>query len=180
MSKKKTSRKSSKKSVQEILTNNLTQEQIEEIRRSWKDISEAEWEMVHRVPWEIKKSLDNQVVAQMAHEGKALHDFGRNLYGAEAARRYKDRVLSWIVGELDQYHDQIHSIVCTKSDYCNKRKQKKFEEEGYVIAIAVADALMTVVTGLPVPITLISVYIVKRGILDKWCKCSESLPAKQA
>lgn len=58
----------------------------------------------------------------------------------------------------------ITEAVCIK--YCEKRN-----DEGLQVAVTIADALVSLYVEWPLPISYISVFLVKKGLLDKWCKC---------
>jgi hypothetical protein len=74
--------------------------------------------------------------------------------GEAAAKRFVEINREWL---------------CDNYNYCNKRKE--LGGEGPALAISVADGLFMATTGIPFPITALSVFLVKRGILDRLCDC---------
>ncbi|MFY9622415.1 MAG: hypothetical protein WAM70_16540 [Pyrinomonadaceae bacterium] len=70
-----------------------------------------------------------------------------------------------------RYSDPIRQRLCIEWDYCEKRSA--FRGEGFQLTLAVADALLAFVTLIPIPVTSLSVYLVRRGVLDKICQCQE-------
>ena len=70
-----------------------------------------------------------------------------------------------------RYSDPIRQTLCIEWDYCEKRLA--FSGEGFQLTLAVADALLALVTLIPIPVTSLSVYLVRRGVLDKICRCQE-------
>lgn len=148
--------------------------QRRQIERYWND-NNLEDRLARSVPRDVRQELFREAIDQMAVEGKYLHaDPGvRNLYGTEAAARAKAMSLGWINQKLLEHRDLIHHAACVEFEYCEKRRRGDLEKEGYTLSLAVADALLTFATGFPLPVTLISVYLVKNHILDDWCDCPE-------
>ena len=70
----------------------------------------------------------------------------------------------------------IQEAVCFPLDYCARRRAGTFEREGLQLAIAVADALVTIATQIPLPVTSVSVYLVKTQLLDRMCECGSIPP----
>lgn len=140
------------------------------IQRLWASdqaLTSATWASL---PADVSNEFNREVVAAMAAEGKQLEIEGGNFYGGEAAQRVMEMVHGWIASELQRYADAIQRL-CKDLDYCAKRRAKVFEDEGWAVAIAVGDALLQIVTHVPIPMAVLSVYIIKRGILDTICKC---------
>jgi hypothetical protein len=71
--------------------------------------------------------------------------------------------------ELYRLRSFCVDTLCIRLKYCENKNM-----EGVSLASAVADGLISWGTGFPIPISLLSVYIIKRGILDRWCECVET------
>jgi len=150
----------------------LNQRERERVKRLWYNedaLGQALWASL---PADLSREFDAYVVETMAEEGKHVVPEGGNFYGGEAARRVMEMVHGWLSNEFDRYADALREI-CEQVDYCAKRRAKVFEAEGWAVAIAVGDALLQIVTHIPVPIAVLTVYAVKRGILDNICQCNE-------
>ena len=70
---------------------------------------------------------------------------------------------------LRNFADGLERSICDEMDYCEKKKI--LAKEGPVLAITVADALLSASIQIPLPITAVSVYLVKAGVLDRLCEC---------
>lgn len=94
-----------------------------------------------------------------------------SIYGGEYATEYlkllRQEIESLIISEIEL----LKFAICEKYRYCEKRKSGVFQNEDYSLAFGVADALMTHLTSFPLPIASVSAYLVKKGLLDGWCKC---------
>ena len=137
---------------------NLTQDQIEELEDFWNDSDKVSIALV---------SADE--LAHIGHLFKPSPDEGgihkpgmRKAIDSAAERRVK--VLS----------DSIHKTLCVQWRYCERRAA--FSGEGIQLCLAVADGLLSAVTQIPIPVTALSVYLVRRGLLDAICQCSKSTP----
>jgi hypothetical protein len=148
----------------------LSGRQQERIKRLWANDEALKSALWASVPNSLSVEFDRDVTAAMETEGKHLEPGGGNFYGGEAAQRIMEMAHDWLSSEFDRYAADVQQM-CRKLDYCSKRRAKVFEDEGWTVAIAVGDALLQIITHIPVPIAVLSVYIVKRGILDKICKC---------
>jgi hypothetical protein len=65
--------------------------------------------------------------------------------------------------------DPLSRKVCEEWRYCENREN--LTSDGMHLAIAIADTL--IVMHLPFPVAAASVYVVKKQLLDRWCKCGE-------
>ena len=74
---------------------------------------------------------------------------------------------------LESILTPVKDKVCNKFEYCKKRNNGDFENETGILVIAVADALLTVTTNIPL-IASGSAYIIKNHLLDKWCNCGKA------
>ena len=137
---------------------NLTKNQIAELEQLWNNPSNATTSLV---------SAD-----ELAHIGRrftpspddvGIHKPGMSEAIDNAAER---RVMS--------YSDPIRQTLCVQWGYCGRRDA--FRGEGFQLCLAVADGLLAAVTQIPMPITVLSVYLVRRGLLDTICQCSKPSP----
>ena len=131
----------------------LTKQQVREIEYLWRYETLAVSKVI---PQDILKDIGSRFPpSDLGHEpgmAKALED------AAEAS--------------VMRYSDPIRQRLCVEWNYCEKRLA--FRGEGFQLALSVADALLALVTLIPIPVTSLSVYLVRRGLLDKICRCKES------
>jgi hypothetical protein len=66
----------------------------------------------------------------------------------------------------------MHDLACVEWKYCEKKDLLK--SEGFQLSVAIADGLLSLSTGLPIPLTAISVFFVKKGLLEKLCNCTNA------
>lgn len=78
-----------------------------------------------------------------------------------------------IVLYLNERVAVLRKTVCEDLGYCNLIRNGVFESDGWATALAISDSLAMYLTGLPVPVVVLSVYVVKRRMLDRICKCEE-------
>jgi hypothetical protein len=142
-----------------MLKRQLSSASLDELKIARAIFSDAEMDAIKR-----------QVIDQMAREGKLLHDgHVANRFGGEYAMRVASNVSDKVASYVEQFHETVSTAVCLK--YCQLKKKGTLESEGFTVAVAVADALLTVTTSFPVPATMVTTYIIKKGILNRWCTC---------
>ncbi|BAY64327.1 hypothetical protein NIES22_44230 [Calothrix brevissima NIES-22] len=66
----------------------------------------------------------------------------------------------------------MHDLACVEWKYCEKKEFLK--SEGFQLSVAIADGLLSLSTGLPIPLTAMSVFFVKKGLLEKLCSCENT------
>lgn len=66
----------------------------------------------------------------------------------------------------------MHDLACIEWKYCEKKEFLK--SEGFQLSVAIADGLLSLSTGLPIPLTAMSVFFVKKGLLEKLCDCTNA------
>ena len=134
---------------------NLTSEQLDEIRRLWDSPALATTRLIEP--------------AELERLGRMFPPFPGN-HEHERERRDADETFRAAAERhIDKYREQIHDALCKRWEYCKKRKA--LATEGFQLSVGVADALLTLATGIPLPVTALSVYLVKRGVLDQICGC---------
>lgn len=161
----------------------LTKKQQEEVRRLWSlDPIELD-SRFDNLAFKDRSAVEFEVKHEMREEGKIIVDHAANLYGGEYLARLSGRLQERVEIRLSAYRSAITDVVCIKTAYCARRLKGDFEKEGWQLATMVADALLAL-HGLPFPVTTISVFLIKKGILDQWCGCGKkkdkSVPLKSA
>ena len=79
-----------------------------------------------------------------------------------------------IVGYVNRNIEMFRKVVCDDLDYCKAFHQRAVRSEEWTIALSVSDGLVMFATGIPVPILLLSVYAIRKGLFEKLCDCSEN------
>jgi hypothetical protein len=148
----------------------MNRRQEQALRALW-NADDLEWKVFADAPAEVKRDIEQTVLDQLEAEGKHIHPGAGNLFGAERARRELQLFAGWVYQQLSE-SKQVVQTVCRDVKYCERRQAKTFESEGVTVSIAVADALVSSAIGVPIPIIQLTVYIIKRGILDQICECS--------
>lgn len=70
----------------------------------------------------------------------------------------------------DQYLNSFAKL-CIETDYCNKMKSGQLKSDKLDLAVAIADGLASSKLGFPLPVALISSYVVKNELLPYFCNC---------
>jgi hypothetical protein len=134
---------------------NLTPQQIKEIEMHWNHPAGASIALLsEREAAEIGQRFPPHIDETGSHAPGM---------GQAAEWAATQRVMS--------FSDPIRQALCVQWGYCEKRT--KFGGETFQLCLAVADGLLGFATQIPVPMTALSVYLVRRGLLDIICKCSK-------
>lgn len=149
----------------------LNQREIKQLRRYWEKPDAFEQALWSLFSEDVKHDIERQVTAEMAQEGKHFTPDTASIWGGERARRELERLLAEIRRYLHERYEMIHHAICVDFEYCRRKKENEFQSDHFTLVIAVADALLPAVTGVPLPITTITVYALRYGVLDNWCAC---------
>jgi hypothetical protein len=133
----------------------------QEILRLWKlDNAAIAREAVGSFGYEQKKEVETVVLKMMGERGEMLQrtweEGAESIYGGEFATLFHEILLDQMVNAVEKYSDRIHQKICVDGNYCEKRKTKVFESEGWTVAAALADSLLACAAAIPVPITTVS------------------------
>jgi hypothetical protein len=117
-------------------------------------------------------AIEAGIRTAMQSEGKVLDERPgvANLWGGEFADRVREALKVELAGRMTAMKATIVTAACP--NFCKLKRDGTLDSEGWTVAIAIADALASVATGIPLPLTTISVYIVKSRMLNVWCDCS--------
>ena len=157
----------------------LSESQIKEIREYWDNESSLNNAIIKLLPGDEQRKASEAAIDVLVLDGKVseheVEEWKQHKYaarwGGEHANLWMRMLLDRSERVLEQWKDQIYDAVCVKFQYCKRRKDGAFQKEGLLLAIAVADSLLSASLMLPIPLTSVAVYIVKHHILDKWCRC---------
>lgn len=95
-----------------------------------------------------------------------------SVYGGEHAAELYKQLRNKVENLIQEEKEILKEAVCTGLKYCEKRKSGVFENDDYSFAILIADSILTYTTSIPFPVASIAVYLIKKGVLDKWCGCN--------
>jgi hypothetical protein len=90
-------------------------------------------------------------------------------FGMHLRKSKEIYVDSWVRGVASDFK----YLICEQCAYCANRQQM----DGVNLAATIADALLSSAAAMPIPLTTIGVYLVKKGILDQLCGCNPPKPA---
>lgn len=134
-----------------------------------------------RLPQKTKVNLENAAIEYVAKRHgqdaemmrRSVNDFQKaSIFGGEVAGEYFRRLREFVEDLLGRERDLLAFAACEHFGYCEKKKSGFFNNDEYTLAIALADAMVMYLTGFPLPVTMVATYIIKKGLLDEWCKCS--------
>ena len=89
-------------------------------------------------------------------------------FGMHLRKSKEIYVDSWVRGVASDFK----YLICEQCAYCANRQQM----DGVNLAATIADALLSSAAAMPIPLTTIGVYLVKKGILDQLCGCNQPKP----
>jgi hypothetical protein len=138
----------------------------EQIERFWthSGFRELEFKLIeHLVSQSERDQFSDMAVDAVASEyGMSTEDFRRTILGehgtghrwhsirgGETGTRWKELCLGAVQAKLETSRAVVHKAVCIDFQYCQKRRSGQFEEEGVALAMALADSMLNVATGLP-------------------------------
>jgi hypothetical protein len=141
------------------VASNLSRAQLTQMRQLWKqDLQTLEAQITGGTPYVARRAGYSYYDKKAKSGHPATVERERvGAYRAPAATNLAERIAK-----------RFKKVLCHDLRYCERSKS-----EGLALAISVADSLVMVGTMLPVPVTAISVYLVRRGILDRVCKCGK-------
>jgi hypothetical protein len=142
------------------MASNLTQKQLAQIRHYWKlDVHTLEAVMA------------SGAVEKYKPRGRVIVEYQKKRPSRDIPHvvNNKPRPLSTVMAAsfAEKLAKKFRKLLCQDLRYCERSKS-----EGLALAISIADSLV-MLTVIPVPVTAISVYLVRRGILDRVCKCAK-------
>jgi hypothetical protein len=155
--------------------NTLSEEQAQRIKEIFS--SDEEWAIINDLVSPEERSVISEGVKDGLRRHGAPIDYGpseEGIWGGRVAMDIKRYLADTAKKRLEQYRAQICGAVCVQFQYCKRRREKQFETEGVMLALAVADSILAVLTPFPLPVTSVSVYLVKTRLLDQWCQCDTS------
>ena len=72
---------------------------------------------------------------------------------------------------IKEYSNQIQGVICVEFKYCEKRNRQEYREAGYKLATEIAERLQGAGLGISLPMTWLSVYLLRTAMLNRVCKC---------
>jgi hypothetical protein len=130
--------------------------------RMWDRISETEkrQSVAGALEWQ-----EQQIVEAMA---ASLYASELEKGIAQAPWDLKEKIKR-IQDFMEEMQAELKRIVCREFNYCRRRNEPSLSEH-VALGVAIADELFKAMAPSPIPIFLISVYLIRRG-LDDFCEC---------
>jgi len=149
-------------SDQEKLTY-VTNSHIEETKQYWNSDEELLKALYGRLPY------FHQFYKRFGDTNGIVSYFSDSIPDA-----LENRVLSSdaIENEVKNLIRLMHDLTCVEWKYCERKEFLK--SESFQLSVAISDGLLSLSTGLPIPLTAISVFLVKKGLLEKLCDCTSA------
>jgi hypothetical protein len=91
--------------------------------------------------------------------------------GGEMATRMAAALRGAILQSMEVFREAVVTAVCPT--YCELKRSGNIESEALKIAVSVADAVISIHAGFPVPATRTAIYIMRTKVLDQWCSVAE-------
>lgn len=155
--------------------NKLSEQQAQRIKEIFS--SDEEWAIINDLVSAEERSVISEGIKDgLRREGVPIdYEPGQEgIWGGRVAMDIKSYLAATAKKRIEKYRAQICAAVCVQFQYCKRRREKQFETEGVMLALAVADSILTALTSFPLPVTSVSVYLVKTRLLDQWCQCDTS------
>ncbi len=154
---------------------NSKSELLEEVRRLWPTNHELDTTIEASIGFDRVK-MEELVKEEMKSRGYDFNDdigvqnynYGELLNVLNIYREIELR------DALSAHFNQIKEIVCVDFKYCERRSSGQLESEGVMLAVSIAELLGSKLSGTTIPIVALSVYLVKKRVLDRWCGCAPS------
>lgn len=143
----------------------------EEIRRIWQTPGEAEGEVLRA--YGLDQVVDDPI-EELIETGLSLPTNQEHLFewSKSLLSRMRASISAETLRRLNESRDLLHQKICVEFRYCERRKEGAFEGDEATIAIGVAESLISAAADLGgVPVASLSVYLIKRRILDEFCDC---------
>lgn len=101
---------------------------------------------------------------EISVQGEAEHE---KEYDSRPNRNVLDALLAQAKNIINESPQQFRDIICKKLNYCDNINSDKAS-----ISIAIVDTALITKLALLFPPLLVSVYIIRKGLLDDLCGCS--------
>ncbi|TWF46425.1 hypothetical protein [Neorhizobium alkalisoli] len=99
----------------------------------------------------------NDPVKYLGQDGNSPNDSGRSLL---------DRTLQAVSAALTANAGAARQKLCVELEYCGNRNHNSVE-----LVTQLADAAFMYAIVLPFPPFTVAVYVIRRGLLDRFCAC---------
>ena len=94
-------------------------------------------------------------------------DMGRGpLSHEEKKQKFRESAIKYLEERLSINKELLRKKICDDAEYCKNRSA-----EGLNIVLSSLDGVLSVVIGYPVPLAVVSAWIVKKNWLDNLCAC---------
>ena len=77
------------------------------------------------------------------------------------------KIISAIRNAINSSPTKFRKLICDDLKYCERRNK-----DGAALSVQLADAILIIFTGIPLPFLMIATYLIKIGFFDEFCKCN--------
>jgi hypothetical protein len=123
----------------------------------------------------LLRMSDTEFILQL---GKSIEDYEDAYFSMASKSNDPKKSLDlghMLIKEIDKFINDrkkaIKKLICIRLNYCESKFKHGHTEEVQV-AISVCDCLIIFAVNCPVPILLLSCYLIRKRILDKLCQCT--------
>ena len=120
-----------------------------------------------------EKNQDEEFISDAVRglltERDMLEPYPMSIWGGEYVTKKAMLLVERIDKRIAGIKDVLYRKICVDFNYCEKRRNKEFQTEGFNLGLAVSDALLSAATGFPLPIALVSAYLIKNHFFDELC-----------
>ena len=108
------------------------------------------------------------------------HDQGVGLYGGEwaiLANHLLTLDLELLITSLDV---TVQRELCARLHYCEWDQWRKAEDDGWSVLTSLCGWIIETKLHMAFPPIALGVFLLKRGVLDRWCGCNKLLQDRSA
>jgi hypothetical protein len=123
----------------------LSEAQTQRINQIFANL-DIEWAVINDlIPRDEQEAIKQGILDDMRRRDIAVdYPLGQEgLWEGLSAMEIKNYLLFVVNQTLEKHREQIRKVICEDFGYCKRRRQKQFEQEGVLLCIGVADALLT-------------------------------------
>ena len=168
---------------------------MDELQKYLADEAELNSALTSCIPFGTRGEIERQAVRELAAQGKTVpgwnvdqnpvtgamavshdpFDQREGLYGGELAALIQAGLMTNFLGQIASVKPAVQSEVCARLDYCKRIRPVSDTEKDWDSVTNMAGWLIEKAFAVPFPPLAFGVFLVKRGVLDRWCGC-EKMP----
>ena len=178
--------------VSQALTNGGDVDFAQELERYLGNPDAATEELLRAMPPEAQREAEEKAAGQFIHEGReapgwqtdtsdsmgrassepsAVRPGTHHLNAGDMAMLAREILMQDLQAHIDATKTAVISEVCLKFAYCQRVKALQSDKEAWGALAMACEWIVESGLGLKVKPLALAVFLVKRGILDRWCDC---------